>query len=184
MIICHDKKFVFIHSGKCAGTSIEKTILRDNPNLDFEPLPEGDSRVHHAPYYLLMKLREDLKDYFVFTSVRNPWDRQVSWYYHLVTNNLWNSSRYKDFNHWLTFDKIVIFFYDLYKMDFIIKYENLEEDYDKFCSMFSLKNNGLLINDHNTVRPDKDYRNLYNEKSIDLVRQKNIDVISMFNYDF
>ena len=69
-------------------------------------------------------------------------------------------------------------------MDFIIKYENLEEDYDKFCSMFSLKNNGLLINDHNTVRPDKDYRNLYNEKSIDLVREKNIDVISMFNYDF
>lgn len=70
-MIDHEKKFVFLHIPKTAGMSIG-TLLYDN--LGIEKVYEG-FKIHHDD------LTEDiLRDYFVFTFVRNPWDRLYSQY--------------------------------------------------------------------------------------------------------
>lgn len=70
-MINHDKKFIFIHIPKTGGSSIG-TVL--NKNAGIEETYEG-FKIHHDD------VTEDLlKEYFVFTFVRNPWDRLYSQY--------------------------------------------------------------------------------------------------------
>jgi chondroitin 4-sulfotransferase 11 len=78
-----NKKFIFTHPPKCGGTSIENIIgfleLRNEyPNI-------------HAYKHASLKMHIDklaeknlqLKDFFKFSIIRNPWDRAVSFYNHI-----------------------------------------------------------------------------------------------------
>ena len=70
-MVSHKHKFVFLHIPKCAGTSIGEKL-----NSHFDELwTYSGFKIHHDD------LTEDiLKNYFVFTIVRNPWDRLYSQY--------------------------------------------------------------------------------------------------------
>ena len=70
-MVNHEYKFVFLHIPKTAGMSIGQTLF----NLTgIDEVYEG-FRIHHDD------LTEDiLKEYYVFTFVRNPWDRFYSQY--------------------------------------------------------------------------------------------------------
>tara|TARA_A100001391_G_scaffold49606_2_gene29970 strand:+ start:6985 stop:7632 length:648 start_codon:yes stop_codon:yes gene_type:complete len=70
-MISHKHKFIFLHIPKCAGTSIGEKL-----NSHFDELwTYSGFKIHHDD------LTEDiLKEYFVFTIVRNPWDRLYSQY--------------------------------------------------------------------------------------------------------
>jgi chondroitin 4-sulfotransferase 11 len=70
-MVNHEYKFVFLHIPKTAGMSIGQTLF-DLTGVD--EIYEG-FRIHHDD------LTEDiLKEYYVFTFVRNPWDRFYSQY--------------------------------------------------------------------------------------------------------
>lgn len=103
MIVCHSKKFIFVHLHKTAGTSIKEAIV---PFLDPEDLFIGvaaDGPVELGPPSLLKQLQKHssaaeiantigLKKwnaYFKFTLVRHPFDRLVSLYefFHRVKRN-------------------------------------------------------------------------------------------------
>lgn len=68
--ICHQKKIIFVHNPKCAGTSIKQSLGIDAAGAD-----------HRFPTELATaRLWED---YFSFTVVRHPLDRFISSYsYH------------------------------------------------------------------------------------------------------
>ena len=70
-MISHKHKFIFLHIPKCAGTSIGEKL-----NSHFDELwTYSGFKIHHDD------LTEDiLKEDFVFTIVRNPWDRLYSQY--------------------------------------------------------------------------------------------------------
>ena len=95
-MICHNKKFIFVHIPKCGGTTISKAlnIKRDHGTIKMvQPLG------FNLPYYffidffnILRKIRYQAKNrnklsqlasynfnnYFKFSIVRNPWSRAFS----------------------------------------------------------------------------------------------------------
>jgi len=100
MILSRGRRFLFIHAPKTGGTSMaralearamkEDIMLGDTPKaLQRRKLLEG---VHaagrlwkHATLADLDGLvhAEEMDDLFIFTMVRNPWDRMVSYYHWL-----------------------------------------------------------------------------------------------------
>jgi hypothetical protein len=79
MFISDEKKFIFIHVPKTAGTSIHisfKNIFAVSDRSD--PPPD----LHH----LKISSLEDKKDYFSFAVVRNPFDRFLSGYRDFTQN--------------------------------------------------------------------------------------------------
>ena len=72
-MILKDKKIIFIHIPRTGGTSIEKYF-------DFKF--SADWSPETAQHLTMEEYNEhyDLDKYFKFTTVRNPWDRLMSWY--------------------------------------------------------------------------------------------------------
>lgn len=87
MPICHDKKFIFFHIPRCAGTSFEDHFqLKGRASLHGVK-QHGDLvlTLHHltAVDLLRTKLIDDdtLRAYFKLTVIRDPFDRMASDFY-------------------------------------------------------------------------------------------------------
>ena len=82
-MISYDKKFIFVHINKTAGTSMEKALadygvkkLEEKGDLKFE-LNYNQSQHFNCDEYKKY-LGSEYDDYFKFTVVRNPFDRLIS----------------------------------------------------------------------------------------------------------
>ena len=97
-MICHEFKTIFIHIPKTAGTSVESMFGKvqiKNQNYFIETNEPGK---HWGAEFLQEKYSEYFNEYFKWTIVRNPWEREVSLY-----NMLKNQVRYRhmDFHTFL-----------------------------------------------------------------------------------
>jgi len=158
-------KFLFIHPQKTAGGSIKQSLRntfgRENT---IEPEHSGHWGYNHFEDYI----DGNIKNYFTFSVVRNPWDRAVSYFNHL--------RRHKNYKK-----PFGMFCRDVYPKDllmkpkisksgkiatdYIIKFENLEEDFDEV--MMHLKKQEyfkLLKNDWGNNNK-KNYRSFYTKKT-------------------
>ena len=180
-MICHSKKFIFCHHGKCAGTSIKNAIRAAEPSL------RKELRETISGHMSLAQMEEKIKEaggnpdeYFKFTVVRNPWDRVVSWWFHW--QKIENTKI--DFSDFVMQRRML--YRDLDKMDFILKFENLDEDFKKLCNIIDIKHVNLPHVQYGTNRPDKNYRRYYKDnreakKAILRVHRKTIE---KFDYKF
>lgn len=85
MPICHNRKILFIHNPKCAGTSISKSLNMFSPKN--APNIEILSGIYNNIVLQTLCLEyynkytsEDLSNYTIFTCVRNPYERVLSDY--------------------------------------------------------------------------------------------------------
>lgn len=75
------RKLIFTHPAKCAGTSIERAFgWHHSKNPDFESWKHKSLTDHILQVESLGYLAAD---FLKVSCTRNPWDRMVSWYYHL-----------------------------------------------------------------------------------------------------
>jgi hypothetical protein len=211
MLISYTHKFIFIHVYHTAGTSIKEVLkeyaidepesfkikrplkkLEDSPNLIYNM---WYSVVYHAKAKEIKKeFAPELYDnFYKFAFVRNPWDRLVSSYHHLLKDTWdlkhkivksmesfdefvdWsvkkNNCTQKDF---ITDDKGQLI------VDFVGRYESLEEDFSHICKILKIDINLPRKNHTN----HKDYKTYYSERTKKIVEELFLEDIELFGYTF
>ena len=211
-VISDKHKLICIYHSKVACSSIKKSLFplfnidqKRHPHLDVFPI---------RPTWEILTD----KSYFTFTFVRNPWDRLVSFYrdkikgvYSLGDVRLFRKLYGRRIFRSMTFDKLarlvckipdsisdphfrsqICYMIHNGKVlpDFVGRYENLEEDYNKMCRMKGLSltlphifqnvpKNKLDIKWEKT-----DYKIYYSEELKELVGERYRKDIEYFNYTF
>lgn len=198
-MISHKYKLIFIHIPRTAGTSIEKALCGKDWLRIHSPskhLTAHSAKKIYAEYW---------NEYFKFSFVRNPWDRMVSllkygWFYgvSLDTKKILRPEKYfnkfkkieydtryfnySQFNDYKNIEDAI--YQNIYgeEMDFIGRFESLEEDFKTICEINNIKNLALLHIEKSPNR--KEYREYYDNNVKQLIEQKYKKDIDKFNYEF
>lgn len=194
MIISHRYKVIFIKTRKTAGSSIEKYLIDylgpDDVCTGSDPdktlrLNTEETNGHKSWQWIEKNYPEEWKSYFKFAVERNPWDKLVSAYFYYkkrkpkkVANGFDAFIQgAKDQNDWKLYANGV----DL-KVDTLIDYSTLHKS---FLELPVPYNNELL---RTFVKSDtnreKDYKNMYNNKTRQIVQTRFSNVIEHFSYKF
>lgn len=202
-----ENKILFVHVPKTAGTSVNNAIFVNNP---LEPKRKSFWTNHNTlEEYRLKHPKLSLEKFFKFTIVRNPWDRLVSDYFHykeqplvrrgnvisardvavqrymprsfeeFVENNYYPISKFKPGRlrpqlDYLTLNGVV-------DMNFIARFENLEQDFKYIVEM--VEKHGAKLPKIRASR-HRHYTEYYNEKTKALVAETYKEDISYFGYKF
>lgn len=167
MIVSHQHKFIFIHIQKTAGSSISK-YLKEHSRCE-------ETGKHWNAIMIKNFLGDKIwNEYFKFSFVRDPFDRLVSWYNMIDStgediNGFFkyihaNADSFADFiekcdqtvyeDDGIKSVRIPQFDYlsdekGMLAMDFVGKFENLENDFKFVCEKTGLSYEGLIkINDY------------------------------------
>jgi chondroitin 4-sulfotransferase 11 len=178
--------FIYIHINKTGGRSVEKLF---------------DNKCDHtySLEYIKKLGRKKYNSYFKFTFVRNPWDRLVSQYsfrrqlaIRTVRCDLmdnfkdWAKCAYhpdrkvkrkikkKNQLDWIIDKKGNI------AVDFVGRFENINEDWKKICTKLSID----LKLPHANKSKHKHYTEYYDDELIELVRNKFKKDIKYFGYEY
>ena len=187
MIISDDPKFIFVHIPRTGGTSTRRALKEYcEPHYDNKALEKWHFKL--SQYNEILNL--DLTSYFKWTRVRNPWDRLVSIYSRRKRDKHFakkfpecsNLAKEKSFEEWL---KVIIsrnkepveMYEGIYRhifnqrqyienenLDFVSRFENINEDFDYFCKQIGIPNIELPKINGFGRRPCREY---YNDELID-----------------
>ena len=205
-MINHKLKILFIDITKTAGTSIIQTFKNNYPDQNWQGK-------HHSIKNFLGDVTcstltdEIIKNYRTFTVVRNPFDRILSLYIWGIDPQIGDytseknfesfvksvrDNKYSEFNKvryrtqldWITDKEKIV------RVDNILRFENLQEDFDKLMSVYNLKK--MNIEKINTGEEKlkkigklkKNYREYYNQEIKEIVENLYKEDIEYFNYQF
>lgn len=180
------KQLVFIHIPKTAGSSIIEALF---PELKGQ---WGRYRSHYLPQEYTTEL---WVNYFTFCFIRNPWDRMVSLYHYWKWCNSYTNhdQAFISFEEFcLSFPKAMANTRHRYrqidfisrngqKVDFIGKFENLEDDFKFICNKFSFS---ASLNHLIPSKRNKDYQSYYNRATRDFISSYFSEDIQLGNYKF
>ena len=209
-MVNHKCKFIFVHIPKTGGTSIEAylySIFKNNSFKDSNRLQKGGYIPKHklfAQHATLKQLKNELNvpvdDYFKFTVCRNPFERAVSDYFwcsrllqtpkpfkdYLLVRNGYEKLNHLESNkgrgdHFYTqFEFIEI--NGRSKIDFIIRFENLQKDFNIVCGKLKIPHHNLPHNNRSKNR--KHYTEYYDDETREIVAKKFAKDIEFFGYKF
>ena len=211
MIFSYSAGFVFIHIEKAAGSSIQQALL---PFANVPPNSRLRRRLallgplnriggmHRALQFGEHATANEVKrclpseaynSLYKFAFVRNPWDRLVSRYAHLLRSKdrrrhsfISSLDKFEDFLQWeIQRDSANQFPYvtdgqGKQIVDFVGHYETLAADFAKVCA--KLKIQAELP--HANVSEHRDYRTYYTPETRAFVAEKFRRDIEMFGYGF
>jgi len=197
-MISHEYKCIFIHIQRTGGTSIERAISGQDQAKKF-------LQTKHILAKTAKEIYKDYwNDYFKFSFVRNPWDRMLSiasmnWVNTGIVKGKVNLGGYQNYikeakyevpgfsesiSRLHTYGDFVensIYCNILNEeLDFIGRFENLHEDFEKVCKEIGYKEK--LPEDHKNVKGC--YKRYYDENSKQLVSDIYKEDLKRFNYSF
>ena len=181
-----DRKILFIQIPKTAGTSVNHVLSSNRKNL----WKRNEQFNYHDPLFVLERNNPELKllNPFIFSIVRNPYDRIFSCYKHFnyrnkenisfdqyleICSKRHNDTNQGDINFWKTpmiFFPQSLFLYDVtgkLKKDNIYKFENLSKLERKISQILKRKIKFPRLNCQSTL----DYRHHYTHDNIKTVRE-------------
>lgn len=205
-MISTDKKFIFVAVMKTGTMSIAKTLEKysldkDGSHYTAEELKMGKLTSHSSikagnnnSHISLYKKHWD--EYFTFGFVRNPWDHFVSFYkwcsrhnspltskgfgyflksqYDNKFNSLW------DWNFTCQTDRL--FQNDKQIVDFVGRFENLEEDFEHICDKIGILESLCKIN---FSKDRSSYKKFYKtSEDKEMIQQMYLKDIERFKYEF
>ena len=188
-----DHHCIFVHITKTAGTSVAKSL--------FGYLPYHYTAID----YRVIFGRKIFNNYYKFAFVRNPWDRLYSAYRYLKSggwnekDKLWAEANIGQFNDFSTFVKQWInpdntkkhlhlrpqcyFICDKkgrLLIDYLAYFETINKDFDIICNKLQLN---VALGKHN-VNPGKNYLDVYDDESKEIVANVYANDIKLFGYEF
>jgi len=200
MVVFNDKKCIFIHIPKTAGTSIEQ-FIRDNGRNEINFLGVRNNRsLHHLTAIELLKEIKLFYQYYRFSMVRNPYDRFLSEYYWTPILNVgYKSGKSKtDFlNYVENIVKKKEYFTNIYNDHFIpqyyflfnkknqllvnevFRYENLDDSVEYLKKKLNIQTTFPKLNYTNANIQKEDWTDTEKER---IYKIYNIDFI-VFKYD-
>jgi hypothetical protein len=162
MLICKEENFIFIHIPKNSGTEMSKQIQEIYKNCELIKEVDKTTGIDKMHLYLEVIDKYIDKDFFTkaikFCIIRNPYEKIYS-----AWNYLKKRYEYKDVNEFIKHKLSEEFIYGLElvnkdarvhyrpqytfiydeknnnKIDYIIRYEKLNEDIDKLNKKYNLK---------------------------------------------
>lgn len=194
MIIAYKHKFIFIHIPRTGGSSINFALSKI---CDKDDIIRRDDTRHNTA----MQIKAEVGDAtwnscFKFAFVRNPWEAVLSEYFYILKRakpkGRKEYEKYTDFNHYLTSSKgKLILFHSMcdyivdkngkIAVDFVGRFENLEEDFKQILQKIDLQNMSLP---HENATSHSHYSEYYNERAKQIVAEKFKKDIKMFDYTF
>ncbi len=201
-MISLQKKFIFVHVPKTGGNSIQN-ILRNYSEDQIVckgGVQDGVERfgvvnrvyktVKHSP---LSQYKQTLPQYlyadmYKFAAVRNPWDMLVSLYFSPVWNRTsWDRRLFETLidktpvlRDFIVTDDSRMKPIDA-DVDFIVRFENLEEDFLQVCGLIGIPAQRLP---HRNRSQRKHYSCYYDSCLRKKVAEKFAEEISVFGYSF
>lgn len=205
------RKVIFIHIPKCGGISVERTIHKELGGDDYIPYGQlitirhtdgkGGLGLHskmkdYRRYYI-----NDIKDFYIFSIVRNPWRRMVSHYEYLVKqmyNKRIDPKDILDFNSFVQVFKTKIhahtfLSYDEYFLDdkgngphFVGKLENIKNDLKIAGLGMKLEINEVLHMNKTDpkIKEFVNWKDYYKPWTRDFIYKIFKDDIEKYNYEF
>jgi hypothetical protein len=206
-LINHEKKFIFFHLFKSAGSSMRKILTTHNYmcneiGIGGHALPRDIKEIMYQD-----GLKDIYDDYFKFTVVRNPFDWMVGTYFYIMAyKSHINYEAIKDMNlaqfiqHYVDVmmlnegrgigENKCVTIYDFVSdsngdvmVDYIGKYENLKEDMPFILKKVGIEEIELPVINTNPLR-QPDYKQYYDAESISLVEKYFAKDLEYFNYKF
>jgi len=203
LIIDETNKWIYFNIGRSGGTSVFKKCLEKY----FQNIIDHPDKLDQWGHDLTA---DELKEYFSFTFVRNPFDRAVSvaTRFKIMTNLDFNGfidniekyvphhSKIGEIKTRKDYDKLVIYFHaqpcNLYThikdecvLDFVGRIENVQEDFDRLCKRLNVPTEKVP---HYHRSRDwvgrNDYRDYYDDRTREIVARKYKDDIRLFDYKF
>lgn len=209
MIVSISKKFIFIKTRKCGGTSIQNTLLPYCDKNDFVTLGFDNlitKRISPIEEFSKLsdvrkRLKIDTSDYYKFGFVRNPYSIVLSRYFYQIkmgrikgpTNkenfNLWCKDVYfkGGLNHNFMSDKYSNFLFDIHNepiVDFIGKLENLEEDFKVVKTKLNLDTNLTVRKDNISNNNKTHYSEWMSDETKELVKKFFEFELEYFGYTY
>ena len=188
MIISHKHKFISIDPPK-TGTNYRQNLLWN--------YGEFIEDLQHANLIEVKNFFQDydLEDYFVFTFVRNPWYRYLSWFNWFYRDSTANEIPPQEFHNFMRL-RLVDYanrislpqsywfeHQDKINVDFIGRLENLKEDMEFVLRKIEIdppmRNKAV-----NKSNYKLNFHDAYNQELIDLVAKKEKRVIELKGYTY
>lgn len=183
IIVCPEKKFIYMKATKTAGTSVLRGVLepqissifhqKDQPEIFQNWLDNIDDKV--------------LEDYFIFTIVRNPWDRMVSItsYFDIPLDDFLNRFDYHCQDERIRIHSLPLYIYshngESQFVDSICRFESLQPDMNLVFDQINLTRTRLP---HLNTSEHQHYSTYYKQDEIDLVEKLYKEDISYYGYMF
>lgn len=199
-------KFVYLHITKTGGSSVEKALktVLSSDTLIFQANKWRynnfvfDRPLNHLKWCQIKKtgVIDSIKDFYIFTIVRNPWSRVISECFcpHIqflykdcktVKDRIIKICQLPDdkgyAGHGATQYSSIE---GVFEHCSIYKFEQLQEAFDAICDNIGIHGVELKHTNKNINKKANDYRQYYDEETIQMVRDKYSLDIEMFGYNF
>lgn len=203
MLISSQKKFIFVHNPKVAGSSIRGSLQKYQNRLlmklygGLAKSKHGDTYFGHLSAFQIKQISLPFlfDTYYKFGFVRNPWDREVSTYTFIlglkshpdVDLPKVQKLSFKEYLHWRInerYEPQKPFFYD-HKgnllVDFIGRFEDLAADFSVVKKRLTLDTDLTFLN-KSKKRKSKRFIDFYDEESLETVYDAFREDCDFFNY--
>lgn len=197
--------FLFVHIPKTAGNSIQNALRHYSMDkvVCLTNYQDGVERFEVRSELYKTHKHSVLNDYIneygdalysklrKFTCVRNPWERAISYYFSPHRGKIeWNK---RDFIKFVNNMRSVAYYLSIgtteqeplieavKNIDYIIRFENLNEDFEKVCGNIGIPHVELVV--RNKSSRDVYYK-YYDQETIDIVYELFCDEIEYFGYFF